>query len=400
MYNGYVEVAFSEVVNTHRAAAYAAQAGLPWVKGCDQCHSITAAHGQTYLTPMRDAAAGDPPPWWGDGSDPDALEFLGVMGISVQNVDDSTRDISTISRAGGGGFIGGLTYQMRSIVVRAVAIAASDCALGFGLEWLRGMDSAQSCANTQVDMYDCCPNLTLADCNDPACTSACVFPRLRSFYDARVTEGPTVLRRREMSRGAMAEIEFTITCGDPGIYAPGGVNVGYAIPDSARLIEPRILPPPEPVDLFAVPRPEPIVPLVPVERTMPERLQWLRQEMPLERPQFGAEIAPSITLIPSDGYVEDVRVALVRDSVPVMSVRIPALPQGGEVRIDYRTRRIYTRSNDGPERVNYALARAADGSRLVWPKSLPNSGQYTLFVDRAAGNAVEVGAVLVGRAQP
>jgi hypothetical protein len=225
-----------------------------------------------------------------------------------------------------------------------------------------------------------------------------VFPRLRSFYDARVTEGPTVLRRREMSRGAMAEIEFTITCGDPGIYAYGGTPVGYAVSPSRSHIEPRILPRPAPVDLFAVPRPEPVMPTV--ERTMEPRLQWLRQEMALERPAFGTEVAPSITLIPSNGHVEDVRVALVRDSVPVMALRIPALPQGGEVRIDYRARRIYTRSNDGPEQVNYSLARAADGSRLVWPKSLPNSGQYTLVVDRGAGNPVEVGAVLVGRAQP
>jgi hypothetical protein len=398
MYNGYVEVAFEEVVNTHRAVAYAAQAGLGWVKGCDQCHSITAAHGEAYLTPMRDAALGDPPPWWGDGSNPDALEFLGVMGLSVQNVDDSTRRISTIDRAGGGGFIGGLTYQMRSIVVRAVAIAASDCALGFGLEWLRGIDTAQSCGNTQINMYDCCPNLTMADCDDPDCTQACVLPRLRSFYDARVTEGPTVLRRREMSKGAMAEIEFTITCGDPGIYAYGGGNVGRSVPDSAPVLEPIVTPPVIP-DVFAVPQPFTYEPPRVVERTLPLREAWLRQEVALPRPAFGDEVVLDALLAPTDGHVEDVRMTLEHDGHPVASLRFPALPVGGEVRVDFRERRVYTRSG-GVERVNWGVARAGDGTRLVWPKSLPNTGSYALWVDRAAGNPVEVGAVLVGRAQP
>ena len=188
--------------------------------------------------------------------------------------------------------------------------------------------------------------------------------------------------------------------GDPGIYAYGGGNVGRAIPDTSAFVERAARSAPEPVDVFAVPRPEPIMPvLAPVERTLPDRLQWLQLQVPVERPPFGEEIVPEVFLFPSNGHVEDVRLTLLRDDAPVTSLRIPALPENGAVRIDFRERRVYS-SSHGVERVNWSLARAGDGSRLVWPKSLPNSGTYSLVVDRAAGNPVEVDVLVAGRAQP
>lgn len=47
------------------------------------------------------------------------------------------------------------------------------------------------------------------------CHELRVIPRWRSMGHARVTSGPSVLRRIPMSSGALAEIEIQITCGDP-----------------------------------------------------------------------------------------------------------------------------------------------------------------------------------------
>lgn len=53
------------------------------------------------------------------------------------------------------------------------------------------------------------------------CHELYVVPRFKSFAIARVTGGPEVFRRPEMSVGALAEIEFTITTGDPtGVRHP------------------------------------------------------------------------------------------------------------------------------------------------------------------------------------
>jgi len=396
MYNGWLAINGDEVVNTHRAHEYAKAAGLGWVKGCTECVSVTKPYGGPYVTPKIDADNGNPPPWWGDGSNEDAIDFLGVMGVTIQNVDDSTRNITTIARAGGGGFIGSLTNMMRTITVRAVLVAGSDCALGFGLEWLRSIDSDQDCANGYTELFDCCPSLTAGECDDPTCIGECVEPRLRSFYNTRLTIGPTVLRRVEMARGAMAEVEFIIACADPGIYAP--VTPQMVPMESVPTVDPLIVVD-EPVDVFAVTVPQPANVPIPVERTLPQRTVWERQEMVLTRPVWGLEVTPEIVLSPTT-HTEDVRLTLLRDGEPVMDARVPAIPMGGIVRLDRRSKRIYTTSG-GVERVNGALVRAADGTRFLWPRvALPNSGEYVLHVDRAAGGPLVVEVSLHGRATP
>jgi hypothetical protein len=155
----------------------------------------------------------------------------------------------------------------------------------------------------------------------------------------------------------------------------------------------------EPVDVFAVALPQPANVPIPVERTLPVRTVWERQEMVLTRPVWGIEVTPEIVLSPTT-HTEDVRLTLLRDGEPVMDARVPAIPMGGVVRLDRRSKRIYTASG-GVERVNGALVRAADGTRFLWPRvALPNSGEYVLHVDRAAGGPLVVEVSLHGRATP
>lgn len=67
------------------------------------------------------------------------------------------------------------------------------------------------------------------------CVDACLGPYMRQFHNSRITAGPTVLRRPQMTCGAMVEVEFTIVAGDPeptGMPFKGGsATLGVSIFD-------------------------------------------------------------------------------------------------------------------------------------------------------------------------
>jgi hypothetical protein len=397
VYEGYLTIDGVEVINTHRATAYARAAGLPWVRGCSQCSSVLAGLEGEYETPLLDRKRGVPPPWWRDGVT-DALEFFGLIGMSVSNVDDSTRRIEVLSAASGGGHFGPLRYQTRSLTVRAVAVAASDCALGFGLDWLRSLDSAVTCGSVTTEMYDCCPNVAASDCTDPVCVEQCIQRRRRMFYGTRIITGPTVLRRREMdSRGAMAEVEFVIVASDPFIYSAANV---YAV------AEPQAVPwsdPPVPisagsVDAFAAPVGYALPPSLARSPRFLPRTEWERQEVALPAPEFGTSVSPIIRLESAE-FVPSVRLTLVDhlgDSVGQWWM--DGFPTGGIVTLDFRARMVTTESN-GIRRRNDSFVWDAAGGPPRWP-TLP-SDDYRLLVDRAPGTApLMVGATVMGRVSP
>jgi hypothetical protein len=398
VYEGYLAMDGIEVVNTHRAAAYAAAGGLSWVQGCSECSSVVAGLGGEYETPLLDAKRLDPPPWW-DGS-MDAAEFFGLIGVSVSNADDSTRRIEVLSGAAGSGHFGALRYSVRSLTVRAIAVAASDCALGYGLEWLRSIDAGSTCNSVTTEMYDCCPNVTQADCEDPECIDQCVQRRLRLFFGSRITQGPTVLRRREMNgRGAMAEVEFVITVTDPYIYSfvPA---YAQAIPQAVLWEDPVQGRSAQPVDAFAAAvtyaAPPPV--FRPEPRFLP-RTVWERQEVAVPAPEFGTSVAPLIT-VESAQFVPSVRLTLSDASGgQVAQWRMEGFPTGGKVTLDLRARSVTTESN-GIVRRNDAFVTDPSGGPARWPRDLPK-GEYLLAVDRALGtDPLEVAVTVMGRVSP
>ena len=393
MYEGYMAIDGLEVVNTHRAAAYAMTAGLGWVQGCQSCSSVVRAIDGEYVSPKLDV---EKPPWWVEDN-PDSMDFLGLIGVSVSNVDDSMRSVPVQSGAASGGFIGGLRFAARTITVRAIAIAASDCALGFGLEWLRGINADESCSAAVVEMFDCCPTLSQDDCDDPECVDQCVMNRLRMFYEARITEGPTVLSRREMpTRGAWAQIEFVVTAGDPFIYSfvPA---IAAGVPESEFVMDPLDIE--EPVsDPFSTSTPYPVPPSR-SRGSLPPRGSWMRQSMPVTKPQYGNQFAPVVSLSTVGGSAEDVRVTLMSGGEPLSVFRLPFLPEGGTVTVDYRDRTVRTKA-DGVTRLNTGFARSESGAPMQWPKELLFNGAE-LLVDRAVGDPpLAIGVVAQGRGQP
>ena len=265
-----------EIVNNQRAYAYASFAGICWLEQCDACPeaSVIVPGGPDFISPTL-----DPAPWY-DLDDPDSWGFLGVVGLQITGAESSTRQATVTMGLTGGGIIGPTYMGPRTLVVRALAIATEECSLQWGLNWLRGQYNTEGdpCGGDQLTFFDCCPCICEDDegeggpcwvedysqlksgptcepefwpttygqlitgppaddeqwCSWPriygyvsagppswaCCIDACIVPYLRQFHNVRVTSGPVVLRHPLMnSRGALAEIEFTIVCGDPAHYA-------------------------------------------------------------------------------------------------------------------------------------------------------------------------------------
>jgi hypothetical protein len=335
-----------EIVNNQRAYSYAENAGICWIHECDTCPEaliIMPGAAGGFVSPVA-----DPAPWY-TASNPDSGGFLGVIGIEVTGAENSTRQATVTMGLTGGGVIGPTYMGPRTIVVRAIAIALDECALQYGLTWLRAQYATMvsACEGDPMTFFDCCPcvcqeetsprpnpcwavtyrELRLEPACDPdywpdtygdikegppddsewsmwpetyfrldtgpppwvaseagpcwaesylelrtepacdpdywpetygdikvgpppesdewcawpnhyytlksgpppwsCCAEACVVPYVRQFKNVRVTEGPTILQHPVMhSKGAMAEIEFTIVCADPIQY-----SLPYVIPN-------------------------------------------------------------------------------------------------------------------------------------------------------------------------
>jgi len=259
-----------EIINNMRAWTYAQAAELRWVTECEPCVA-----GQ-YILPDAPYTAPDTDlaPWY-DPNNPDTAEFCGIMGLDCTGCDDSTRTATITQKLTGGGVIGPVYYQARSIVVRALAIGETACGLQAGLDWLDGQYSltADPCLGDTLTFFDCCPcvcgntdvldlcwvrtyhelitgpvtchpdwwpktykelrtgppvasttwcswvviyrHLRLGPPNWSCCAEQCITPYIRQFHQVRIVQGPTVIDKPQMSCGALAVLEFTIACADP-----------------------------------------------------------------------------------------------------------------------------------------------------------------------------------------
>lgn len=174
-----------EIVNTNRALAYAREVGpLPWLGECDECDDIDAVIPDgTYGAPWS-----DPAPWF-TPKIPDSAGFCGVIGLSVDGIEDSTRYArvtKTIVPSTFGGSIGATYEGPRVITVRALAVADAECSLSYGLRWLneQWLTSGSACLGDPLSFFDCCPD---ARCTEE--TDVPVGPCWPTTY-AELRDGP------------------------------------------------------------------------------------------------------------------------------------------------------------------------------------------------------------------
>jgi hypothetical protein len=389
LYSGFLAFGDTVVIDNHMTQEWAATLGIHWLRGCTSCAGL-APRDRQYVTPLKDSGK---PPWW-DGSQ-DAMSFLGVYGLAIEGADDSMRDVRVQESISDGGYVGARRYRTRTLTVRALAIAESDCSLGFGLAWMHTLDTTAVCADSSVTMYECCPCVCGPGCDDPNCQQSCVVRYQRELRRCRITSGPTVLQRRVLpSGGAMAEVEFQIVAQDPHYYRPAvpfTFSTGSAFPVT-DVLDPAP-PTDDPTDPWATPvesnpwaiEPEPV------------RTEWLRTEQPLPLPDGFRDplIAPEVVVAADMGAADEVRVTLWDGPIQRAAFIVPYVPAGASVRVDLGARRVFTEWN-GVERSNSAFISGVTGGPFFWPGDIPAT-DLLVTIDRAPHSPpVTVSVTLTG----
>jgi len=226
MWDGYLDFAGTEIINTARAVAYARGAGLP--VQCSECDSLYAAVGdEPYQAPNTDTA-----PWY-DTSQPESGQFLGVMGMGVAGTSASTLTRTPVPLVGEGSAVGFGRRNHREIAFTVSLIARGDRGLSYGIEWLASALQGASCSTMagcdgyEACMFTACPTETLAplECGQgdtvpiPEPGENVGAAELRHLFDVALLEGPALGEVRYLSGGfRWADATFTLVAGKPYIF--------------------------------------------------------------------------------------------------------------------------------------------------------------------------------------
>lgn len=206
-----MDLAGQEIVNSARAAVYAARAGLS-VK-CEPCMSVADAVGDDpYEDPVTDGA-----PWY-DPTQPESAEFLGVLGLGVAGTGSAPVSRSPVALIGDGSALGPLRRTHREVAFTVGLITQSQAALSYALAWLAsalrgGACAGAACQGDEMCMFSACPGSTLGAAGLVGDTE------LRHLFDVGLLDGPTLGEVKEFSSGLLvAEVTFTVAAGKPWIY--------------------------------------------------------------------------------------------------------------------------------------------------------------------------------------
>jgi hypothetical protein len=423
---------------------------IDWYQNCDECDSADAifTNGRGYVLPQV-----DPAPWY-DPNVRDSAKFFGVVGLEITGAEDSTRTATVRTSLTGGGAISRLRYGPRTLVVRGLAVAADACGLEVGLNWMRCQyeTTTVDCGQDFLWFLDCCPDC-VSDPNSPpvgpcwpdtyaqlkspwtidcggawtpptygdlrngpqeyitsgwcawaqiyyelrvglpefACDlRGCLLPYIRNFQSVRVVEGPTVLRRQSLSNGEIAEVEFTVACGDPHEYSPTiTVHAYQGLPAPVSFVDDL---PPAP----APPAPDPFATGVSAplsRRSIPDDFEmpteWLRSTINVTIPPKAAHptVVPSILVSSDQGESGPVRVG-IRDKTGklVAGFTLPFVPRDGVVLVDTMKRDVLAEAPGRMLSSARSFLRSYEGTRLAeFPEMAP--GSYVVEFDQAANKA-------------
>ena len=346
----YMDLAGVEIVNSARAAVYARARGVP--VECDPCPDLPAALGDMpYVDPATDGA-----PWY-DPAVRESAGVLGVLGLGVAGFDSSPISREPTQLVGDGAVIGAARRQHRELAYTVLLIAAEECALSYGLEWLASALQGSACGGCSGDelcVFSCCPVDGERE--------------LRHLYDVGVLDGPEVTETQYLGSGAvLATVTFSLAAGTPWIYreplATGQEGDGWVPLGSGDLVGPvdpdqvyeRCLEPaPCAEDPMCPPPPLPPAPPAPASPCYSRGLGTFRRSRisvsPLSQPQW-LETVPVLEVRAGS---TDMRRLVVRfwqnpqggecegDLDPCAActdINISYLPRGSLLRIDGRVRR-------------------------------------------------------------
>lgn len=270
---GYFALDGTEIINVSRTETYALNAGLAGFRAVYKNDALALLLGQEYRSPFQD----DDTPW----ADLDRLEsydFYGAYPLNVVGVEGSTVSADVVESTLDGGNVGRPRRTTRAVVFSAALLGGSDCAVDYGLRWLRivlnngGCRSQNGCGGGDLEFLSCEPAVDLTfssstvtterlvvdggtaatpgpepvsggtptasgsttiDGGNPSSTqfstttegpifdfTVCLPEYLRFLNRVTVVSGPTVVQKNTTSRGqAVWIVEWTAVAADPAEYS-------------------------------------------------------------------------------------------------------------------------------------------------------------------------------------
>lgn len=226
MYDGYLALGGTEILNRARTAAYLrSQLGGRVDVRCDDAALRTALGHSAYTTPAANAAP------WITGGRAAGGRFLGLFPGTIQGAEDSTRGLDVSELSGDGAIMTSPRYGALEMRFTAVAYALDEEAMEEGMAWLKTVlandgcsDAKLGCTGREAKLYAAMPSTT---------ATAATYSRI--FHRVETTEGPLVMQKYPTAgRGfVMWKVEFTLTAGIPWAFTAladvGTVNMDSAL---------------------------------------------------------------------------------------------------------------------------------------------------------------------------
>jgi len=234
IWDGYLQLAGNEIVNSARAVAYARAAGLPME--CDPCDAVAEAMGDAPYFSLEDGTA----PWYDPGV-PASRGFHGVFGMDVAGFSGSTITRSPTALIGDGSALGPARRNHREIAWTVALITEGEAELSYAMEWLSttllgSQCEGRTCDGDEICVFSACPGTTPLAVGD---TSVLGDQEIRHLYDAGILSGPVVTGRQWMGGGRFlwATVTFTLAAAKPWIYHdPLAANVDWVALGSGELV--------------------------------------------------------------------------------------------------------------------------------------------------------------------
>jgi len=411
-WEGYYTYAGQEFINVERTAAYAGHAGAGWFRDCYGSANLGAMLGEQYRSPLQDPAP------WSDPDIPDSYEFWGVYPLTITGIEDSTRSAEVIESILDGGRVGRVRHATRAVVFSAVLVGASECAVEYGMRWLKrlllgaacGVSVTEACAGSDLCYLSCEPCLDWCDPNSTMLDAlGCLDPYERSLRDTVFNVGPTVTAKNTMNDGGAAwTVSFTATAGTPWEFGsliqiveefgvstdpyvidpPGQINMNGPIVSDSKCVPAEYLPVYDPSCPSLVPPPGP--PTIPLGCYKPPS-NWKRRQftIPEKYIPLWAEVVPQIKVHATDNRdVKNLRLRFYADVNGDGIVETPPdaegdvegdacaycgdivvsyVPAGHVLVIDGSEESVYVEAPNSGKRRADSVVFATDGTPFTWP---------------------------------
>lgn len=234
MWDGYLQLAGNEVVNTARAVAYARAAGLPVT--CEPCDSVAEAMGDDPYWTLQEGTA----PWYDDAV-PASKGFYGVFGLDVSGFNSSTITRSPTPLIGDGAALGPARRNHREIAWTVALITAGEAELSYAMEWLSTVllgtqCEGRSCNGDEICVFSACPGSTPVPPGDRGVLGD---HEIRHLYDVGVLSAPSITEKQWLGGGRFlwATVTFTLAAAKPWVYRdPLATNVDWVALGTGELV--------------------------------------------------------------------------------------------------------------------------------------------------------------------